>query len=107
MSNDLLFPLQFTRMLSPPPGNMTRMYRSYLDESQWSPRLSSVEFQHRLRNVTSIDIRVAYPNEPGFQSWGRLQNVKTTYLSYTGNSSDTAPGVEICQCPSEYKGLSQ
>lgn len=81
------------------PCGQKRYYSFRLEESQWSPQLSSFTFQKLLQNLTAIKIRATF----GHDGRGYLDNVS---LVSARTSVGTVPAewVRSCQCPPGLEG---
>ncbi|XP_015668611.1 laminin subunit gamma-2 [Protobothrops mucrosquamatus] len=82
------------------PCGISKTYTYRLDEhpsSNWSPRLSNLEYHQLIGNLSSIRIRAAHGTVPGY-----LSNV--ILVSARPSTGSLAPWVEQCACPTGYQG---
>ncbi|XP_066548069.1 laminin subunit gamma-2 [Amia ocellicauda] len=84
------------------PCGQKNLYTFRLDEqadSKWQPRLSALQFQTLLQNLTAIKIRGTY----GENSRGYLDDVKLM-SALRGGPGVPVLWVEKCNCPPGYEG---
>ncbi|KAG8132815.1 hypothetical protein E2320_010634 [Naja naja] len=82
------------------PCGIRKTYTFRLHEhpsSNWSPRLSNIEYHQLIGNLSSIRIRATHGAVPGY-----LSNV--ILVSARPSTGSPAPWVEQCVCPTEYQG---
>ncbi|XP_026525046.1 laminin subunit gamma-2 [Notechis scutatus] len=82
------------------PCGIRKTYTFRLDEHQssnWSPRLSNIEYHQLIGNLSSIRIRATHGAVPGY-----LSNV--ILVSARPSTGSPAPWVEQCVCPTGYQG---
>lgn len=81
------------------PCGHKRHYSFRLEESQWSPQLSSFAFQKLLQNLTAIKIRASF----GHGGRGYLDNVSLV-SARSDPGTDPARWVRSCRCPPGLEG---
>lgn len=81
------------------PCGQKRYYSFRLDEHQWSPQLSSFDFQKLLQNLTAIKIRATF----GDHGRGYLDNVSLV-SARSGTGTVPAGWVRSCTCPPGLEG---
>lgn len=93
---------------NPLPTREAQQYSFRLHEHpdyQWSPRLSALEFQKLLSNISAIRIRSTYvPDGTGYVDDISLGSAAQIGASGSAGIGQLAAHVETCQCPPGYIG---